>query len=324
MTERRPFPPSPRRLALARQAGLSSASAIVVGAVACVGAVIAALGLGRAAANLVETWIARSCAAAGGSTGDVTSAPASIVPRIIELAAPLLAAAAIAAIVTHVAQTRALWLPRRRIAGAPGVEPARARGAAFDMTSAAIIGVVTFGWLWLTAPRLAALFSVRDLVAALGSAIASLIVALAVAWIVIGVFDALLRRLELTRALAMTVTEKRDDDRLAAADPRWRAQRLAVMRGPSTSAAVARSALLLLGDDVAIAIAWDARRQPVPLRVATGRRSLATQLIGLARRYRVPIHRDAQLAAILVESEGPVPDTHWARLAEIIAAVHAR
>src|SRR5690606_32740069 len=113
---------------------------------------------------------------------------------------------------------------------------------------------------------------------------------------------------------------KREDDRLAAADPRWRARRLAIARG-TTSDAVARATLLVLGDDVAVAIAWDAHRQPVPLRTAIGRGARATQLLGLARRHRVAVHREAALAARLADHEGPVPEAHWARLAEIVAAV---
>jgi len=239
---------------------------------------------------------------------------------VIEVAAPLLGVAAVAAIVAHVAQTRALWLPRRRIAGAPVVEPARVRRAAFDIGAAAVVGVVAFAWLWTTAPRVALLFVSERPLAAAAAAIASFLVALAIAWIAIATLDALVRRADLARALAMTVTEKREDDRIAATDPRWRSQRLALARGPSASDAVARSALVLLGDDVAVAIAWDPRRQPVPLRTISGRRAHATQLLGLARRHRVAVHRDAQLAAALL-GEGPVPDTYWARLAEIIAAV---
>jgi flagellar biosynthesis protein FlhB len=361
MTERRPFPPSPRRLALARQAGLTSASPLVVGAIACGAAVLAAVFLARAAASLVGNWIAAACRAADGSRslGDVTQGVDAstlsagrdgvatlglgghdrvatlgldrvatlglegIVAHVVELAGPIIAAAAIAAVVAHVAQTRSLWLPRRRIAGAPIIEPARVHRTAFDISAAIVIGVVAFGWLWITAPRLASLFVVDTPLLPVGSGLASLIVALAVAWISMGVVDALLRHVELTTALAMTITEKREDDRLSAADPRWRAQRTALMRGPSASSAVARAALVLLGDDVAVAIAWDARRQPVPLRTITGRRAHATQLLGLARRHRVPVHRDAQLAAALVDGEGPIPDTHWARLADIIAAVQS-
>lgn len=337
MSERRPFPPSPRRLALARQAGLTAASPLVVGALACAGLVIAAVFLARAASTQLGDWIAAACRAADDRGGAGASAVLSLrgaATATLELALPLLGVAAIAGAVVHVAQTRALWLPRRRIPGAPALEPARVRRTALDITAAAVIGAVAFGWLWTTAPRLAALFATDRVALGVGSALASLVVALALAWLALGVLDALVRRAELAHALAMTVTEKQEDDRLTAADPRWRAQRTTIARGgwgalaasvsgAAMARAVTRASVLLLGDDTAIAIAWDPHRQPLPLRTATGRGPRATQLLGLARRHHVPVHRDVALAAALIESEGPVPDTQWARLAEIIAAVQA-
>ena len=61
-------------------------------------------------------------------------------------------------------------------------------------------------------------------------------------------------------------------------------------------------------------------RRPIPTRLLEGRGARATQLLGLARRHRVPVHRDATLATALA-GEGPVPERDWPRLAEIIAAV---
>lgn len=327
MSERRPFPPSARRLALARAAGLTAASPLLVGAVALVGAIVVLVGLGRAAAAQLGAWVASAARAADGAAASDGADIASLlhvtdIARVVlELALPLLGAAALAALVAHVTQTRSLWLPRRRVPGAP--TPARREGtrAMFDMACVAVVGVVAFGWLWLTAPQLAALTSSPSMA---GLAVVSAIVAFAIACVGLGVIDALLRRTQLADALAMSREEKREDDRLSAADPRWRAQRLAVMRGPSISDAVARAAVVIVGDDAAVAIDWDPTRQPVPLRSATGRRARATQLVGLARRHRIAVHRDADLAAALVGAEGPVPDTHWARLAEIVAAVRRR
>ncbi len=245
----------------------------------------------------------------------VTAIPA----RVLELLLPLLLAAALAALVAHVAQTRALWFPRRRLPGAPSV-PRRAR-AGFDLVAAGTVGAVAFAWLWLCAPRLALLVE-APLAAAL--AVASFAVTLVAAWVALGAIDALLRRRVLVEALAMTREEKREDERMTAADPRWAAQRLAVARGPAVGDAVARSSIVVVGDDVAVAIEWDPVRQPVPLRVATGRGPRATQLMALARRQRVAMHRDVEMAATLVMAEGPVPERDWARLAEVVAAVRGR
>jgi flagellar biosynthesis protein FlhB len=306
--------------------------------------------LGSAAAAQLGRWIANAASSADGLALASTSAAASAAPAgsagpaaasagfpastsvdafsplpfalmgraVLELALPLLGAVAIAAVIVHLAQTRSVWMPRRSLPGAPSLPPRRVSRASLDLLGAVAVGGVALAWLWTTAPQLAALFhSPRSA----GLALLSLVAALAIAWVTLGILDALVRHIQLATGLAMTRDEKREDDRLAAADPRWRTQRLSILRGGGLSSAVARSAVVIVGDDTAIAIAWDAVRQPIPLRVATGRRARAMQLIGLARRHRVAVHRDADLAARLVEHEGPVPEAEWARLAELVAAV---
>lgn len=312
----RPFAPSPRRRALARQAGLTAASPIIVGAIACGAAIGAAVVFGRAATTAIGGWIAAAC------DGRATLAPAGLARAVCELAAPIVGLAALAAGLAHIVQTRALWLPRRKIADAPAIEPHRVRRTALDQLAAIVIGATAFGWLWWMTPRLAALVELGpvEAVTAGGALIASLLAALAVAWSFVGTVDALVRHGELAHALAMSSAEKREDDRLAAADPRWRGHRAALARAPSLGDVVAGAALVILGDDTAIAIAWDPVRQPVPLRVATGRAASATQLLGLARRYRIAVHRDVALAAALGDGEGPVSERDWGRLAKLVAA----
>jgi flagellar biosynthesis protein FlhB len=317
MPEHRPFPPSPRRLALARQAGLHAASPALVAALACGAGIAAACACARAAAAALGAWIAAACAGRAGAL-----APGQIARAVVELAAPVVAASALAAALAHVAQTRMLWLPRRRIEGAPQVPAARTRRAAGELVAAAVTGGASFAWLWWAAPHLAVLLELPPL-AASAALIASMLCTLAATWAAVGAIDALARHVALGRALAMTPAEKRADDRLAAADPRWRARRAELAREPSSQTAVAGAALVLVGDGVAVAIAWDPVRRPVPLRTAAGRGARATQLLALARRYRVPVHRDARLTEEL-HGEGPVPERAWARLAEIVAAVRDR
>ena len=319
MSETRPFPPSSRRLTLARQAGLSAASPVLVGSFAC-GAAIAAIVMvaARAASALSDAIMQATDRAAGNmqlpSVVDITR-------DVIGLALPVLIAAAVVAVIAHLAQTRTLWFPRRRIANAPTLPRAVGTRAFIELASAAAVGVTTFGWLWFVAPRLAALISHRSLLTSVGASIAAFIVTLTIAWVVIGVADALVRHLQLGNALRMTAQEKREDDRLAAADPRWARQRRLLAREPIAAPAIARSTVLVVGDDVAVAIAWDPTQQPVPWRTAIGRRARATQLLALARRQRLAVHRDAELATALVDAEGAVPEAHWPRLAEIVAAV---
>ncbi|MGN6105393.1 MAG: hypothetical protein ACTHU0_09840, partial [Kofleriaceae bacterium] len=154
-----------------------------------------------------------------------TAAVASLPGAMLDLAGPLLAALALAAALAHALQTRAAWLPRRAVPGAPALDrgpSARVRRAGFELAAAALLGAVALGWLWLVAPRLAALPTAPLAGAAL---IASALATFAIAWVGIGALDAVLRHLELARAHQKTTQEKRDDERLAAPDPLWRRQR---------------------------------------------------------------------------------------------------
>jgi flagellar biosynthesis protein FlhB len=350
MAEHRAFPPSPRRRVLARQAGLSAASPFLVGAAAGAATLVALGATGRAIAHRLGAAIAAAC------SGRPALAPAALPEAVLAMALPIAGAAAIAATIAHLAQIRAAWLPRRRIPGAPALEAGalpRTRRAAGELAAATVIGGVAFAWLWQTAPHLAALVAIdpiapravaqtswpprwpssspasspafaSPLLASTAALLANLAVALVLAWIALGMLDALVRHAALARALAMTPAEKRQDDRLAGADPRWRARRAVLQRAPSASAAVAGASVVLVGDDAAVAIVWDPVRRPVPIRTATGRGPRASQLLGLARRYQIAIHRDPVLAAALVSGDGPVPEPHWPRLAEIVAAVRGR
>lgn len=383
MSELRPFPPSPRRLGLARQAGLHAASPVLVAGVATGGAALALGAFGAAAARRASGWVEAACrdavdaapawsaraadavtadarvlgldagerhetasagatgvtnatgtsspttataattAAGSGATPGLTTVlvtPGGVMPAVIELAIPLLAAIALAALVAHLAQTRAPWLPRRRIRDAPvlpGGPGARVRHAALALAGAATVGSLVVAWLWLVAPRLAAL---PTLPLAGAGLVASAVATFAIAWVAVGVLDALLRHLELAGALRMTASERREDARAAGGDPRWRTLRRRLAAEASPQDAVAGATFLLLGDDTAVAVAWDALRRPVPMRMATGRGARATQLLALARRFRVPVHRDPHLASALVVGEGAVPEAHWPRVAELVAA----
>jgi flagellar biosynthesis protein FlhB len=342
MAEHRAFPPSPRRRTLARQAGLHAASPLVAGAVAGAAALVALGAAGGAVVHRLGAALAAAC------RGQATLSPGALPEAVIAAALPITGAAAVAALIAHLAQTRAAWLPRRRIAGAPVTEAGavpRTRRAAGQLAAAAVIGGAAFAWLWRTAPRLAVLVAIdpigpadpagtvgpiaaapatSQLLAGTAALLGQLAAVLVIACGALGVLDAVARHAAAARALAMTSAEKRDDDRLAGADPRWRARRAAAQRGPTASDAIAGASVLVLGDAAAVAVAWDPVHRPIPVRTATGRGPRATQLLGLARRHRIAVHRDPALAVALVDGDGPVPEPHWPRLAEIVAATRGR
>ncbi len=301
---------------------MTAASPLLVAGLAC--AAIAIVGaVGRFA-------LGDAIAAACNGTATLPAARA-LVMHVLAITLPLVGAAAVAAIAAHLAQTRAVWLPRRTIHNAPAIDRgagARTRSTAFDLVAVMVVGAVGFGWLWVFAPRLAVLFELApgEMLRASGALGASFLAALAIAYLGIGVVDAVARHVELANALAMTATEKREDDRLTSADPRWARQRSLHARdttseGAALAAAVAGCAVVILGDDLAVAIAWNATKRPIPTRVAVGRRARATQLVGLARRHRIAVHRDPVLARALGDGEGPVPETRWRTLADVLAAI---
>ena len=194
----------------------------------------------------------------------------------------------------------------------------RARRAAVELAGALALGGVALGWLWFAAPRLAAL---PEVPLAGGALVAGALATFAIAWAALGVLDALVRHAAHAHALRMTAHDKREDDRLAGPDPRWRAHRARLARGASAVETIAGATVLVLGDDLAVAVAWDPLRRPVPTTMAAGRGARATQLLGLARRHRIPIHRDPRLAGALADTAGPIPERHWPRLAELVAAL---
>ncbi|HEY4175898.1 MAG TPA: EscU/YscU/HrcU family type III secretion system export apparatus switch protein [Kofleriaceae bacterium] len=324
MADQRPFPPSARRTSLARAAGLTAASPLLVGGVACGVAALLLAAMGRGAVAQLGAWMRDGVAASSSPSPDdlvLSGSLAHLAERIASLALPLLGAIALAAAAAHLAQTRSAWLPRRRLPDAPTLAPRRGTYGSLGLVNGVVIGGVTVGWLYAMAPRLAALGVVPQAGALL---VISFLAALATTWIALGALDALVRFAAYTADMRMTRDEQRADARAAGADPRWAQRRRELARSTPARDAVAGASVLVLGDGIAVAVAWDPLRRPIPTRTAVGRAARATQLLGLARRHAVAVHRDPALAVALATDDGPVPQAHWARLAEIIAAVRGR
>ncbi|MBL0221126.1 MAG: EscU/YscU/HrcU family type III secretion system export apparatus switch protein [Myxococcales bacterium] len=327
MAEHRPFPPSARRRALAHAAGLTAASPIVVGAAAWIGALVAVLVFGRAVAARLGALVTAACSRAATPSPASPTSPGfgtGVVSEVLTLVAPCW---------SRPRSPRSSLTPRRPGAcGSPAASSAalrRSSARACSMRDTACSarsrsGRITFAWLWAIAPRLGALVQKPAAGALL---LVGFVATLGAAWVALGAVEALMRHADLARSLRMTAAEKREDERLAGADPRWRRRRAEVGREPrqrDVRDAVAGASVVLLADGLAVAIAWDPVRRPVPVRTASGRDARATQLLALARRHGIAVLRDPDLARALAGGIGPVPEAHWARLAEIIAATSRR
>jgi flagellar biosynthesis protein FlhB len=119
--------------------------------------------------------------------------------------------------------------------------------------------------------------------------------------------------------LAMSPRELRDERRETEADPRWRRARA---RAGDDELAVRTALVVVVADDLAAALAWHPRWQPVPRVTAAARGRAALRLAALARRHGVALHRDPPLAATLAALPGrAAPDHLHPALARLIVAV---
>jgi flagellar biosynthetic protein FlhB len=327
VSDNRPHPPSPRRLAEARRAGRIAWSPALVGAAAIAGgaAAIAAIG----AAWLDTAGGALAAGASASASPDPIAAVSSLRARdvIADLAAlvvPLLVLAAAAAVLAHLAQTRGLWIPRRRTRQLPPAvdDAARRTGlAALAFSRGAAVALVA-GAVVVTSAALLAAHAGRTTAAtgALSGTLATSVLAAAAATaIALATLDWLERARRLRADLAMSARDLRDERRETEADPRWRRARA---RADDDDLAVRTALVLVVADDLAAALAWHPRWQPVPRITTAARGRAALRLTALARRHHLPIHRDPALATELAALSGrPAPDHLHPTLARLIVAV---
>ncbi|MEZ4358890.1 MAG: EscU/YscU/HrcU family type III secretion system export apparatus switch protein [Kofleriaceae bacterium] len=320
----RTLPASPRRRALARRAGLVPHAPTLTTAAAWAGALAALAASGPGLVGRLSDGLGdglRGAAAAPPRAALGALAWRGLVDAA-QLALPILVAAASAALLAHLAQTRAAWLPRRRVRGAPeppGGAGARVRGALAASLRAAALAAVAVGWLIAAAPALAASLRAPSAASLAGAAslLAGAALTLTATWVGLGAIELVARTLAVARASRMTPAEQREELRAAGRAGLTRPR-------PSDEARLqlVEATLVVTDDEVAVAIAWHPRRAPAPRVVAARRGPGAGQLQALARRDGVPIRRAPVLArALASDGPGPIPQVRWPELAGLVARV---
>jgi len=315
----RELAPSTRRRALAHQAGATPHAPGLTAAAAWLGALAGA------------SWTAshgRLDLAAGidVATRDAVTLPSlrGALAQLGALSLPILGGALLAAMLVHVVQVRRAWLPRRRIDGAPVAEASAARRSG-DVVWAAVRVAIVIGaagwWLVGAAPALA---SAPIAPAAIVTVLTAGALTIAAALVVAGVLDLAVVWWRAHLDLRQTAAERREELATAgAAQHRRRHDGFAGVHVAASPAGAVRRARVVLTDGsraVALAIRGDA-----PEVTACGRGADAFELLALARRYDVPLHRDAALVAALVDSGlGRAPAATWPALAELVAALAPR
>lgn len=338
----RSLPPSARRLADARRAGLVASSSTLTAAAAWGGALVVALAtaptLAQRSRDLVLGALREPAWRGGASDAPaLASAITGALATALALVAPLVVGAAVAALVVHLVQVRALWLPRRRVPGAPTLPrgaAARAGQAAWSLVRAAALAAAGVWYVWTHVDALAApMRAGASSLGLAGAALAGATLTGAAVWGALGVVELAARALRLAAALRMTPAERRAELRAhGGASPELRAARRATGGGDSTGpAALAAATVLVVGDDHAAAVRWEPRVDPEPSLALVRRGVGVGHAVALARAAGVPVVRAPALARELADGpeperggRRPVPAAARARLAEVVVAVRRR
>lgn len=351
----RPHAPTPRRRSLARAAGRVLTSPAVSTALAFAAGTLALLAIARAAARtlLATTRDQLSHAGDEGAVTRATTAASAVPLDVVAIAAPIAIAAMSGALLGHAAVARGLWIPIRTVRGAPATgadatsASERAGDAAVSLLRAAVVTAAGIGVFLAALPGLSALTAragdaaggrtgvttgdgahaiasassgAAPLASAFGAVAGATLAAIAIAALATAVLELAVRHRRLGRAIAMTDRELRDDTRDAHGDPAVRRHRRAARDDDRALLTGAR--VVVVGDALAVAIAWPAGDRPHPLRIA---RALdARRLLTAARAARTPIVADATLAVTLAASPRTVPDDALPAVAALLAAVGVR
>ncbi len=307
-SDRKTEEPTPRRLRKARREGDHPVSRALVA--------FGALGIVLVLAPLVleALFVSAHAALLDALTPGASPAVTTLASRVGLLGAPLLAAAAVGALVTGLWQTGGVLSPRAFSWDLRRLSPRRDQRPSF---SSRVLSM-SFALIAALATAVAAWLIVRDLGASLAHAIGDAHAALRVAaeasrrlawwalaiWLAFAAADGILRQVEWRGRHRMTPDEVRQEQRDNQGDPKLRNARRQAHRELVSSGAVrdlAQASLLVLGaPNLAVALRYAPDGDVAPRVILHGSGPLAATLAALAPGVGVPVEHDSELAAALV------------------------
>lgn len=331
-------PPTPRRLRKAHGEGDSGASAFATQAVGFLAAVVLVPAAGTATAVRASHDL-RATLQAIGVAGGIRQAfdPVYLASEIIALTGPILAGAALAAGVVHVAQTSGVIVAQRVAPRLDRLDPTTGIRALFSgdrlfAVARALVAALAVGELGYAALRehvsdLARLAGrLTPVGPAISAAASSLALRAAFVGLLLAAVDIVVVRRSRWRRLRMTKDEVRREHRDSEGDPQTKAARERAYHEMSAQATVAdvKSATVVVVNPthVACALRYDDRRgDDAPVVLAKGEGSLAARIASAAHDYGIPVVRDAPLARALVELEigQAIPEILYESVAQILS-----
>ncbi len=194
-----------------------------------------------------------------------------------------------------------------------------------------IVGAVAFFTIRAQFDRLVSLANadVWGAWAFLGQMTFTLMLRIAVAFLLLGLLDYGFQRYQFEQDIKMTKEEVRQEIKDFEGDPQIRARMRRVRRQMAMNrmmAEVPRAHVVITNPtELAIALKYDMDKMRAPVVVAKGARLMAARIREVAAANRVPIVEKAPLAQLLfksVEINMPIPENLYQAVAEVLAYVY--
>jgi len=264
-----------------------------------------------------------------------------VLARGAMVAAPVLAAAFLAAILSQLAQFGFLFSPKAASPRLSKLDPLknaqRIIGLQGLVRVLADIAKVTF--VTLIAVR-AILDEIETIVALpllplvsalerMGEILLGVAMQILVALLVLALLDLIFQRWKLSKDLRMTKQEVRDELKQTDGDPETKRRRMRMQQqiiNQRISAAVPKADVIVTNPEhISIAIAYDADTMKAPRVVAKGADHLALRIRQIAMNHGIPIVERKPLARALykgVQTGQEIPADFYAAVAEVLAFVY--
>lgn len=254
---------------------------------------------------------------------------------------PILAALCVGAIVTKVAISGfnftlgAIKLRFDLVNPIAGLQKlVNARSAVHLLTSIVKLFFVTIiVWLYLR-NRIDMLAPLRwawslQILAAIAKIILGLMIRVCIALLIIGIADTFYQKWKYIKDLKMTRQEVKEERKQTEGSPevkrRLRKKQFEMSLKRMMQEVPKANVVLVNPTHVAVALRYEAKTMEAPIMVAKGADHLAEKIKEIARAYGVPIVRKPELARTIystVEFGGPIPETLYIAVAEVLALIY--
>jgi len=254
---------------------------------------------------------------------------------------PILGVVLVAAVASNLGQIGFLFLPSRVGMDLSRIDPLAALRRmcsldnvvrlVFAMFKVALIAGIAVVCLYRDFPQVLGLTGLRvpQVAVSIWQLVFWTTLKIALALLVLAVFDYGYQYWRHEQDLRMTPQEVREELRNLEGDPQIAARRRAVQRqlvSSRLSQAVPKADVVVTNPtELAVAIQYDAEKMAAPIVVAKGAGTLAQQIRRLALEHGIPVLERKPLAQALyreVEINHPIPHDKYAAVAEVLAYVY--